>query len=482
MLGKHIYQQESAGFLLYLQTSFSNYNLQTMAQIPKESRDSFGSKMGVIAAAAGSAVGLGNIWRFPYVVGENGGGAFLLVYLLFVIMIGIPVMLSEFSIGRSAQLNAFGAFRKLAPKSFWYLIGVMGIVAAFTILSFYSTVAGWTMQYLIDSIRTGFQGVTSESLTKDYNSFIDGGWMPIIWQVFFMLLTGFVVYSGVKNGIEKYTKLLMPLLLILIIGLGINSILLPGGEKGLAFLFNPDFSKITGGVVLEALGQAFFSLSIGMGVLITYGSYIRKKDNLGSTAVTVSLTDTAIAILAGVAIFPAVFAFNVNPGEGPELVFLTLPLVFNQMAGGYFFAIVFFSLLAIAALTSTISVLEVVVAYLAEERKMSRKKSTIISAGAITLVGLACTLSMGPMKEALTFFDKSVFDWMNFLSANVLLPFGGLLIVLFTGWKLDRTKLKEELSNNGNLNIRWFNLFFFIIRFIAPVAIFLVFIDNLGII
>jgi NSS family neurotransmitter:Na+ symporter len=469
-------------FLLYLQTSFSNYNQEAMAQIPTGSRDSFGSKMGVIAAAAGSAVGLGNIWRFPYVVGENGGGAFLLIYIMFVIVIGIPVMLSEFTIGRTAQLNAFGSFRKLAPKSFWYLIGVMGIVAAFTILSFYSTVAGWTLQYLIDSISTGFQGVTSESLSKDYDGFIEGGWIPVLWQLLFMFLTAFVVYSGVKNGIEKYTKLLMPLLLVLIIGLGINSILLPGGEKGLAFLFNPDFSKITGGVVLEALGQAFFSLSIGMGVLITYGSYIQKKDNLGSTAVTVSLTDTAIAILAGVAIFPAVFAFNVNPGEGPELVFLTLPLVFNQMAGGYFFAIVFFSLLAIAALTSTISVLEVVVAYLAEERKMSRKKATIISASAITLVGLACTMSMGPLKEALTFFEMSVFDWMNYLSANVLLPFGGLLIVLFTGWKLDRKLLREELSNKGNINIKWFDLFFFIIRYIAPVAIFLVFIDNLGII
>lgn len=453
-----------------------------MSYIPSGPRDSFGSKIGIIAAAAGSAVGLGNIWRFPYVVGENGGGAFLMIYIGFVLLIGVPVMLSEFTIGRKAQLNAFGAFKKLVPKSFWYLIGVMGIVAAFTILSFYSTVAGWTLQYLIESIQTGFKGSTAESLESDFSSFTQGGWLPIIWQLAFMFLTGFVVYSGVKNGIEKYTKLLMPLLLIIIIVLGINSILLPGGGKGISFLFSPDFSKITGEVVLEALGQAFFSLSIGMGVLITYGSYIQKDDHLTSTAITVSLTDTAIAILAGVAIFPAVFAFNVNPDAGPSLVFVTLPLIFEQMAGGYFFAILFFVLLAIAALTSTISVLEVVVAYLVEEKNISRLMATIISASSITLLGIGCTLSQGPMANEFTVFGLSLFDLMDYISANILLPFGGLLIVIFTGWVLGRKKIYDEISNEGTLKMPLFNFFFFIIKFIAPIAILLVFLNNLGII
>lgn len=453
-----------------------------MAHIPTGSRDSFGSKIGIIAAAAGSAVGLGNIWRFPYVAGNNGGGAFLLVYLGFVLLIGVPVMLSEFTLGRKAQLNAFGAFKKLAPKSFWYLVGVMGILAAFTILSFYSTVAGWTLQYLLESIRTGFHGSTSESLNNDFDSFIHQGWMPVLYQLLFMFLTAYVVFSGVKNGIEKSTKLLMPLLLIIIIILGINSILLPGGAKGLAFLFNPDFGKINREVILEALGQAFFSLSIGMGVLITYGSYIQKDNNLSSTAMTVSLTDTIIAVLAGVAIFPAVFAFSVSPDQGPSLVFVTLPLVFEQMVGGYIFAILFFILLAIAALTSTISVLEVVVAYLVEEKNMSRLSATLLSAISITALGIGCTLSQGPLSNELTFFDKSLFDWMDYVSANILLPFGGLLIVIFTGWVIGRKKIYTEISNENTLNLPFFNLFFFIIKFIAPIAISLVFLNNLGII
>ncbi|MBN2747503.1 MAG: sodium-dependent transporter [Bacteroidales bacterium] len=454
-------------------TSFSNSSDSSI-------RDSFGSKLGIIAAAAGSAVGLGNIWRFPYVVGENGGGAFLLIYIGFVLLIGVPVMLAEFTIGRKAQLNAFGAFRKLAPKSLWFLIGVMGIIAAFTILSFYSTVSGWTLQYLLEASKTGFVGSTNESLQTDFNSFMANGWLPVFWQLLFMGLTAFVVYSGVKNGIEKYTKFLMPLLLIIIIVLGINSLLLPGGAKGLEFLFKPDFSKITMSVVLEALGQAFFSLSIGMGVLITYGSYIQKSDNLSNTAISVSLTDTLIAILAGVAIFPAVFAFNVNPGEGPGLVFITLPLVFEQMTGGYFFAILFFLLLAIAALTSTISVLEVVVAYLVEEKKMTRLKATIISASSISLVGVICTLSLGPLKNELILFGMSFFDLMDYVSANILLPFGGFLIVVFAGWVLGRNQLHNEISNNGVLKASLFNFFLFVVKYLAPIAIALVFINQLN--
>ncbi len=452
-----------------------------MAHIPTTERDSFGSKIGVIAAAAGSAIGLGNIWRFPYVLGNNGGGAFLIIYLVFVVGIGVPVMISEFIIGRRSQRNPYGAFVKLAPGKPWYLVGIMGILAAFTILSFYSTIAGWTLEYLIEAFSTGFQNMTKSSLNDNLNTFINNGYRPVLWQLIFMFLTGYVVYAGVKNGIEKYTKILMPILLVIIIVLDVNSILLPGAGKGLTFLFKPDFSKINGEVVLEALGQAFFSLSIGMGTLITYGSYIQKKENLGNTAVSVSMADTLIAILAGIAIFPAVFSFGINPEAGPSLVFVTLPLIFEQMTGGYFFAILFFSLLAIAALTSTISVLEVVVAYLSEERNMSRKKATVISAAAISVLGIACTLSQGPAPQ-LHILGKSLFDAMDFLSANILLPLGGLFIVLFVGWQLKRLDVLDELSSGGQHKVAFFRVYLIIVRFLAPIAILLVFLNNLGVI
>src|SRR6056297_477972 len=306
-----------------------------MAEFDFSNRDGFGSKFGAIAAAAGSAIGLGNIWRFPYVVGENGGGAFLFIYLAFIFAIGIPVMLSEFTIGRKAQRNPFGAFRKLAPGKPWYLVGLMGVVAAFMILAFYTAVAGWTLEYIYQSIMNGFGGKSPNEINTMFETFRQGSFRPILWFVIFMFLSGFIVASGVKKGIERYAKILMPVLLILIIILCIRSVTLPGAKDGLLFLFKPDFSKITGNTILEALGQAFFSLSIGMGTLITYGSYINRKENLGSTAVQVSIADTFIAVLAGVAIFPAVFAFGINPAEGPELVFITLPNIFLQMPGGY---------------------------------------------------------------------------------------------------------------------------------------------------
>jgi len=463
--------------------------------IDSNNRGSFGSKFGVIAAAAGSAVGLGNIWRFPYVAGENGGGAFLLVYLGFIILIGIPVMLSELTIGRSAQLNALGSFKKLAPGKPWFLVGFMGIVAAFVILSFYSTVAGWTLEYVWGSISNSYQGQTPEQLAQGFSDFKAGTYRPVAWQILFMLFTVGIVLAGVQKGIEKYTKMLMPLLLVLIIILCVRSVTLEGASKGLEFLFKPDFSKINGNVILEALGQAFFSLSIGMGTLITYGSYIRKDNNLASTAVQVSFTDTFIAILAGVAIFPAVFAFNIAPGSGPGLVFITLPNIFLQMPGGYFFSLMFFVLLTVAALTSSISVLEVVVAYLSEELKITRKKATLMAASAITVLGVFCTLSwgalegvhltvgakeatdMGEVGEKMYIFD--IFDW---IASNLLLPLGGFFIVLFTGWFMGKKLVKKEISNNGEFKVPMLNVFLFIVKFIAPVAIAFILLNKLGII
>jgi len=442
-------------------------------------RDGFGSQLGVIAAAAGSAVGLGNIWRFPYVAGENGGGAFLLVYVLFILIIGVPLMLSEFAVGRRSQRNALGAFKHLAPRTSWHFIGILGIAAAFFILSFYTTVSGWTLEYLFLSIGNGFAGQNKEELNVMFEQFRTSGGLPLLWQFIFMFFTAFIVYKGIKNGIEKYTKMLMPALLLIIIVLGIRSVTLPGAGAGLVFLFKPDFAKINGNVILQALGQAFFSLSIGMGALITYGSYIRKKENLATISLSVTLTDTLVAILAGVAIFPAVFAFGIEPEAGPGLVFITLPMIFQQITGGYFFALIFFILLVIAALTSTISVLEVVVAYVSEELNFSRKQATIISALAISVLGALCTLSQGPMPE-IHLGNRNLFDILEFTSANIMLPLGGLLIVIFAGWFMNRQQLFDEITNDGKhmLNTRW--IFYFIIRFIAPVAIALVFLNGIG--
>ncbi|MCH7656893.1 MAG: sodium-dependent transporter [Bacteroidetes bacterium] len=443
-------------------------------------RDSFTSKFGVIAATAGSAIGLGNIWRFPYIAGENGGGAFLVVYLLFVLGIGIPVMMSEFVIGRRALLNPYGAFKKLAPGKPWFLIGLMGVGAAFMILVFYNTVAGWTLEYIYKSITNAFEGKTSAELTTMFDGFREGSMRPLLWMVVFMALTAWIVLAGVQKGIEKYTKILMPILLVLIIILAIRALTLPGASEGLSFLFKPDFSKISGKTVLVALGQAFFSLSIGMGTLITYGSYIRKKNNLANTALSVSLADTFVAILAGIAIFPAVFAFGIDPASGEKLVFIVLPEIFQLMPGGYIFSLLFFILLAVAALTSTISILEVVVIYFVEELKMVRKKATILAAASISAVGIFAAASWGWASD-LTLFGLNIFQLTDFATVNILLPVGGFFIVIFIGWFLKAGIAGDELSNSGSLRVRYLSAFMFIVKFIAPIAIALVFLYNLGI-
>lgn len=444
-------------------------------------RESFGSKIGVIAAAAGSAIGLGNIWRFPYVLGENGGGAFLFVYLAFILAIGIPVMLSEFVIGRSAQLNPYGAFKKLAPGKPWFLIGIMGVGAAFMILAFYAAVAGWTLEYIFQSVKNGFTGKSPDELSAMFDEFRQDSLRPVIWFLVFMGLTAWIVISGVRKGIEKYTKILMPILLVILVVLCIRAVTLPGAGAGLSFLFKPDFSKINAETILKALGQAFFSLSIGMGTLITYGSYIKKNDNLATTAVSVSFADTLIAILAGIAIFPAVFAFGIDPGAEEGLVFITLPTIFQQMPGGYYFSLLFFVLLAVAALTSTISVLEVVVAYFVEELKMTRKKATIFATLSISVLGIVAAGSWGWF-ENLTLFGSNIFGLLNFTSANILLPLGGFFIVSFIGWYFGKEKTRKEAGNEGALKARYLPAYMFIVKFIAPIAIALVFLNGLGIV
>lgn len=447
-----------------------------MSLTGNSNRDSFGSKFGILAAAAGSAVGLGNVWKFPYVTGQNGGGAFLLIYLACVFLLGVPVMLSEFSIGRRAQRNVFGSFKALAPHTPWYFVGIMGVVAAFVILSFYSAVAGWTLEYVIRAVDGSFQ--SSEPLSSAFSNFIVHPFRPIIWQTVFMILTALIVAGGIKNGIEKYNKILMPLLVVFLLILCVRAVTLPNSFEGLKFLFSPDFSKITAKTILFAMGQAFFSLSLGMGALITYSSYFKKSENLGVTAVNVSIADTAIAILAGVVIFPAVFAFNIEPSAGPSLVFITLPEIFRQMPLGSLFGFIFFVLLSVAALTSTVSVLEVVVAYFSEEFKISRKKAIIIASGSISILGVLASLSFGPLSNVLI-FKKSIFDLLDFTASNVLLPLGGLLIVIFVGWYMTSADIKDEVSNSGSLKVKFFPYYIFIVRFIAPLAIAAIFIYSI---
>ena len=444
----------------------------------KNKRDGFGSKIGIIAAAAGSAIGLGNIYRFPCELGNNGGAAFLLVYLIVVVFLGIPVMLSELVIGRRGQSNAVGAFKKLAPKSAWPIVGYMGVLCGFIIFAFYSTISGWTLEYIVKSVSNSFQGKDLAAMEQDFSNFHDMGWRNVMWQAIFIFLTGFVVFKGVQNGIERYAKILMPVLLVILVILGVRSATLPGAKDGLVFLFKPDFSKITGKVLISALGQGFFSLSLGMGALITYGSYIKKDDNLTSTAFSVVLSDTLIALLAGIVIFPAAFSFGINPQAGMGLVFNTIPMIFNQMMGGYWFCIIFFVLLAIAALTSTISLLEVVVAYLSEELHIKRQWATVLACVATMLIGSFASLSL-KSNTSLAFGGRTVFDWMDFISSNILLPLGGVLIVLFVGWRLGKSHFFDEVTNSGKLKSPLKRIILFIIRYLAPLSIIVIFISGL---
>ena len=444
----------------------------------KKKRDGFGSKIGIIAAAAGSAIGLGNIYRFPCELGNNGGAAFLLVYLAVVVFLGIPVMLSELVIGRRSQSNSVGAFKALAPKTKWPIVGYMGVLCGFIIFAFYSTISGWTLEYIVKAVTNSFQGKDLSTIEQEFAAFHNMGWRNVMWQAIFIFLTGYVVFKGVQNGIEKYAKILMPVLLVILIILGIRSVSLPGAKEGLTFLFKPDFSKITGEVLISALGQGFFSLSLGMGVLITYGSYVKKSDNLTSTAFSVVIADTVIALLAGIVIFPAAFSFGVNPQAGMGLVFNTIPMIFNQMVGGYWFCIIFFVLLAIAALTSTISLLEVVVAYITEELHLKRQWATVVACAATMLLGAFASLSL--MSDTpFSINGKPVFFWMDFVSSNILLPLGGVLIVIFVGWYLGKTKFFEEVTNEGIISSPLKKAIFFIVKYLAPLAIMVIFISGL---
>lgn len=442
-------------------------------------RATFGSKIGVILATVGCAVGLGNIWRFPYMLGENGGAAFLLVYISCILFLGIPVMITEFFIGRYSRKNAAGAFKVMAPGTKWSVIGYNGVAAAFLILGYYAVVSGWTLEYIVQAFSGSLEGKNATDFADEFTAFSTGVFRPILWTVVFIALTHIIIISGVKEGIERASKVMMPVLFLILIALCVRSATLPGASEGLSFLFNPDFSKIDSSVVLSAMGQAFFSLSIGMGCLITYASYFGKQTNLQTTALQVTILDTLVAVLAGVMIFPAVFSFGIEPTTGPELVFITLPNVFEQLPFGNIWSFVFFVLLALAALTSTISLHEVSTAYVHEEYHISRKKAAIIVSVGVTIVGILCSLSMGVL-SSYTLFGLNFFNLLDFVTAKIMLPLGGMMICIFTAKRVDKLLLKEEVTNHGTIRFYFFNTYAFFVKYIAPIAIGLIFLNELG--
>ena len=439
----------------------------------------FTSNIGAILAAAGGAVGLGNIWRYPYMLGQNGGGAFLIVNMIFVLMIGIPLMMTEFVIGRRTQSNVVGAYRKLAPNhKGWTALGYFGILAAVLIYAFYSVVAGWTLNYIVMACSNQLSGMSPAEVADTFSNFTAGSFWPVLYQFLFLTLTALVISFGVQKGIEKISKILMPVLFILLLLMVVRSLTLPGAKEGLRFLFHPDFSKLNGAGVLGALGQSFFSLSLGMGAMVTYGSYIRKEDSLFQTSLWISVCDLMVAILAGVVIFPAVFSFGMDPAGGPQLVYVVLPNVFNSMPMGALFAAIFFVLLGIAALTSTISLQEIIVAFSVEELHWNRRKSSIISMLTIFIIGIFCTLSFGPLKNA-TLFGKTIFDFFDLITASYLMPIGALAMTIFLGWVYPKVDVKDEITNGGTLKGNLFEVYYFILRFVAPIALAIILVSGI---
>ncbi|HPG55732.1 MAG: Sodium:neurotransmitter symporter family protein [Bacteroidetes bacterium ADurb.Bin302] len=443
-----------------------------------EKRGGFATKIGILMATVGSAVGLGNIWRFPYETGRNGGAAFLLVYLLSIFIIGFPVVMAEFVIGRKAKANPVGAFKKLAPNAKWHWVGYMGVLAGLLILGYYSVVAGWTMEYVFKALRFELENKSAADYKSMFETFTSNPILPIIWTVLVMIISHLIVKKGIKGGIEKASKIMMPILFLLMLILAVHSILLPGSMKGIEFFFNPDFSKLTAESVLTALGHAFFSLSLGMGCLITYASYFKSDIDLPKTAAQVTIIDTLVSVTAGVIIFPAVFAFNMQPEAGPGLVYMVLPNVFQQMSGSFIWSTMFYILLFLAALTSLISLHEVVTAYIHERYSISRSNSSRIVTALVLFLGVFCSLSFGLMKNA-TLFSMNFFEWLEYLTASVLLPLGGMLISIFVAWYLDKKIVSDELSNDGKVKVKGFKIYIFILRYVAPLCIFAVFVTSI---
>ena len=443
-------------------------------------RAQFVTKMGVIAATVGSAVGLGNIWRFPYEAGQHGGGAFLIIYLLCVCLLGIPVMIAEFVIGRSTHSNALTALQKLRPGSRMSMVSYVGIVASLMILSFYSVVAGWIMEYLYQAITGGLSGHTSEEYAALFGTFTVNPWRSVMWTLLFLSINFMVLRRGVEKGIERLSNVLMPVLFVILVVFCVNSLMMPRATDGLNFLFNPDFSALTPKVMLGVLGQAFFSLSLGLTCLLTYASYFSDRTPLVRSATVVAVLDTLVAILSGIIIFPAVFSFGMEPAAGPKLVFQILPEIFQQLPGGYLWSVAFFLLLFFASITSTISMSEISITYFVEAHKMSRNRATGLNTVIAAAFGTLCALSFGVLSEW-TVAGMTLFELFDYVSSNVLLPVGGVMLSVFVGWMADRKVVEEQLTDYGARRITLLLPIRFCIRYVAPVCITLIFLYGIGV-
>ena len=451
----------------------------------KLERANFSSKLGVILATAGSAVGLGNVWRFPYMVGENGGAVFIMIYVACILLLGIPCMVSEFIIGRHGQANTARAYRKLAGGSPWSIIGYMGVITGFLITGYYAVVAGWCLQYIWASLVGHLQGDPTYFQTY-FAEFSGNPVKPIFWTIIILGITYLIIEHGVRDGIERASKLLMPTLFFLLLIIVGASCMLPGADKGIEFLFKPDFTAINSDVFLAALGQAFYSLSIAMGCICTYASYFSRQTNLTKSAIQIGVIDSLVAILAGLMIFPAAFSVGVNPDSGPSLIFITLPNVFQQAFAqmpvvGYAIAVLFFLLLSLAALTSLISLHEVSTAFIHEEMHITRKRAAVIVTILTCIIGAFCSLSLGAT-DKLVLFGRSLFDWFDFITGQIFLPVVGFLTCIFIGWFVPHKIVRDEFTNWGTLRGRFFHLFLFLVKYVCPICILFIFLHQFGLI
>ena len=447
-------------------------------------RERFGSRFAVIAAMAGSAVGLGNIWRFPYVLGQYGGAAFILVYIAASLLVALPIFFAESVIGRRSGRDTYGAMQLLAPGTAWKWAGLLTILSPLLILSYYSVVGGWSVEFLFKSLSFSFtEKAAAEEVSGYFGKFISSTWQPLLSHTLFMTMVAGVVLGGVKNGIERFSKVAMPVLFVLILFIVGYSLTLPGSRAGVEYLVKPDFSKLTADAYAAALGQAFFSLSLGVGTVLTYASYVKKEENLVVSGVGTAVSDLLFAMIAAFAVMPAVFAADIEPGSGPGLVFQTLPYIFNTMSQAMpitsaLVSIAFFLTILAAALTSAISMLEVGVAYLVDEKGMERRKATLLLALGTWLLGVLCSLSFGPL-AGVKLLGLRFFDFLDSLCSVWLLPLGGLLFTLFVGWWMSKADVRDELTNGGTCNVRLFGLVYFLMRYLAPVGIVAVFLSNL---
>jgi NSS family neurotransmitter:Na+ symporter len=441
-------------------------------------RGHWGSRIGFIMSAAGSAVGLGNIWKFPYISGMHGGGAFVVFYLFCIILVGLPIMIAEMVIGRHTHKDPVGAFRELKGGP-WTLVGWLGVTAGFVILSYYAVVAGWAVDYLFLALKGTFGTAHTGAVPALFGNLLANDLSQIFWQAVFMGLTILIVLGGVSSGLERANRIMMPVLFLILVLLAGYGLFQPGGVKALRFLFSPDWSKLDPPAMLESMGHAFFTLSLGMGAILTYGSYADEKTNIPTVAITVAIMDTVVALLAGIAIFAIVFTYNIEPAAGPGLVFKTLPIAFSQIPGGTFIAILFFLLLVFAALTSAISLLEVVVAYYCDEKNWGRKKATLVMGCIIFLLGVPSALSNNILADLHFIGGRNFLDSVDLLATNYFLPLGGLLIALFTGWVLTTRVARAEIEK-GEVTFHLYPLWHFLIRYVSPVLVAIVFLNKIG--